>query len=149
MEKYEKMLYSQLIVSWNFMVIGDATDYLKKWAESENVELISMDLKSINDLRGERVVHNEAAIPYYDDKIWWLEEVCNHPGKKYLMLIYADDADIRTVNALKSYVENAPNNLIYGVIYRDSKKYTEPSASLRELLSPVITWGEKEKNTLS
>ena len=126
MEKREKMLFSSLSAHADFMVIGDATDFIKKWADSLGVEIHSTELQSIEDIRGERVIVTNVSTPYYYYKSWFsdvLDEVSAHIDKEHLILIYVDKADNRTINALKFYMENKnPENLFYGIICRDTKK---------------------------
>ena len=68
--------------------------------------------------------------------------VSEHADKKYLMLIYVDKADVRTINALKSYIENKPENLFYGIICRDTKK--KINSTINELCFPHI-WEDNEE----
>ena len=104
------------------MVSGDATEFIKKWADSKDVELLSMDLHSIDDIRGERVIVTDAPTPYYYDRYWWLDMANEHPNKNHLMIFYVEEADTRAIYALESFIEHKPDNLFYGIINRNPDK---------------------------
>jgi len=140
LKKYEKSLQLKLRTSFNFLVYGDATDFIEKWANSENVEVLSMELHSIEDVRGERVIVTDAPTPYFFDRYWWLDTVKNNPNKKHLMIFYIEEADVRTVNALKSFLEKENDNLFYGLICRDPNK--KINSNTTHLLGGGIEWGE-------
>ena len=126
MKEKEKLLMSSLLAHEDFIIKGDATDFIKKWADSEGVEIHSFELQSIEDIRGERVIVTNVSTPSFYYKSWFsdvLDEVNEHIDKEHLMLIYVDKADNRAINALKFYIENEnPENLFYGIICRDTKK---------------------------
>ena len=166
LKEYEEELWFELITKHCFWVIGDATDFIEKWASSKGVEILSMELHSIEDVRGEsvivtdatcfistrpcwrnsrgvRVVISDVANPYFCRRYWWLDMAKDHPEKKYLMLFYVEEADIRAINALKSFIENKPENLFYGIICRDSNKKVKTNNTYR-LLGRPIKWGEEE-----
>lgn len=140
LKEFEIRLYMELQIKFNFMVSGDATEFIKKWADSKDVELLSMDLHTIDDIRGERVIVTDAPTPYYYDRYWWLDMANEHPNKNHLMIFYVEEADIRAVNALKSFLENKPDNLFYGIINRNPNKIIDSTVNS---LCRRIRWGEE------
>ncbi len=140
LKEFEIRLYMELQIKFNFMVSGDATDFIKKWADSKDVELLSMDLHSIDDIRGERVIVTNAPTPYFYYRYWWLDMANEHSNKNYLMIFYVEEADIRAVNALKSFLENKPDNLFYGIINRNPNKIIDSTVNS---LCRRIRWGEE------
>lgn len=139
LKEFEIQLYLRLNIYFNFIVSGDATDFIKKWADSEDVELLSMDFHSIDDIRGERVIVTDAPAPYYYDRCWWLDMANEHPEKKHLMIFYVEEADIRAIYALESFIEHKPDNLFYGIINRNPDKTINYS-----LWGKPIRWGEEQ-----
>ncbi len=139
LKEFEILLYMQLNINFNFTVSGDATDFIKKWADSEDVELLSMDLHSIDDIQGERVIVTDAPTPYFYYRYWWLDMANEHPEKKHLMIFYVEEADIRAIYALESFIEHKPDNLFYGIINRNPDKTINYS-----LWGKPIRWGEEQ-----
>ncbi|MBR6064523.1 MAG: hypothetical protein IKP54_10265 [Bacteroidales bacterium] len=142
-KKYENLLWMDLTANSDFMVEGDATSFIEKWAENKGVEILSMELHSIEDVRGERVIVSDAANPYFYYKYWWLDMAEEHTEKKYLMLFYVEEADIRAINALKSFIELKPENLFYGIVCRDSNKAINSTIN-RLCGGRPIKWGAEE-----
>ena len=140
LKSYERRLLMRLQMKSDFMVLGDATDFIKEWADSNGVEIISMRLHSKDDIRGEKIIIKQNEYSHFNCRIWWLDMVNEHPEKNHLMLIYVEEADIDAINALKSFMENEPDNLFYGVICRDPNK--EINSTINSLCKPIIRWGE-------
>ena len=138
LKEFEILLYMQLNINFNFTVSGDATDFIKKWADSEDVELLSMDLHSIDDIQGERVIVTDAPTPYFYYRYWWLDMANEHPEKKHLMIFYVEEADLRAIYALESFIEDKPDNLFYGIINRNPDKIIK-----YYLWGQPIRWGEE------
>lgn len=142
---YEEDLLFSLKGESDFMIEGDATDFIEKWANSKGVEILSMELHTVEDLRGERRIVAEASKSYYYHEYWWLDVVEEHPEKKYLMLFYVEEADARAINALKSFIEHKPENLFYGIICRDPNKRI--NSTINGLCGGCsIKWSEEEND---
>ena len=60
LKKHEKLLWIKLVTNHCFCLNGDATDFIEKWADSKGVEILSMELHSIEDVRGERTIVSDA-----------------------------------------------------------------------------------------
>ena len=82
LKSYEEDLLMDLITNHHFMILGDATDFIMKWADSKGVELMSMNRHSIDDIRGEKVIVYYNSTPCSDRQNWWLEMVAQNPDKK-------------------------------------------------------------------
>lgn len=140
---YEEDLWMHLLEKSDFMIEGDATDFIEDWANSKGVEILSMNLHTVDDLRGERRMVSEASKAYVCHEYWWLDMAEEQPEKQYLMIFYVEEAEARAINALKSFIERKPENLFYGVICRDPNKRI--NSTINGLCGGCpIKWGEEE-----
>ena len=140
---YERRLMMRFQSKSDFMIFGDATDFIKEWADSNGIEIFSVELHSKEDIQGEKVIVKDVPNPYFYHRNWWVDMVNEHPEKNYLMLVYVEGADIEVINALKSFMENEPDNLFYGIICRDPNK--EINSTINSLCKPIIRWGEDKE----
>lgn len=120
----QSSLLESLQIREDFAVIGDIKGYIYEHATNAGYEIIEINLKKREDLIGERIFGKMEGIGYFDNYLPWLEHVCKHPDKQFLIIYIVDDADKHLINGIKHYCElhhkkNGPHNFFIGVICAD------------------------------
>lgn len=121
-DRSTRFLIDKMSSQSDFLVIGDIMPMINDIAKIFNYKVITINLTSLDDLRGEIEIH--PAESYFSYHIWWEEEIRQNPDSSYLLLFVLDEAEQRLVNALKSIIETHQhlNNLFVGCIWRDPAK---------------------------
>lgn len=124
----------------DFLVQGDAMPFIEDIAEALDYNIVCVNLKSLDDLRGTAIVKKDkqSGHNYYEFKVEW-EDAINNSDKKSLLLFNIDNADDRLVNALKSIVEKHDEKYFVGLITSDKTRNLKGTTTFG-LVKPSIIW---------
>lgn len=126
-----KKLNFIFLTNSDFLIQGpnDLMPELSKTAEKYGHEIVSVTLRTKQDLIGNPVVHqSENGQPYFARETSWGNQILENPEKKFLLLFIVDEADNYALSALKSFVDahdiqgQRPGNFFVGLICHDNEK---------------------------
>lgn len=107
----ELELLSSFQCNEHFAYISTSAKRLYELAENMGYKVVEVCVRTIDDLRGERIIHRDAKIPYFEDlEPLWLREIRKEQDCQHLLIINVDDADIRAINCLKHNLEERELN---------------------------------------
>lgn len=122
--KDEKWLYRTLAVKMGFLLIGDVMPTIEKMCAAKGLNLLVVDLQSWEQLHGKQTIIESpetGAKCFYNDLLW-AHPILENTDKEYLLLFLVDNADKRTICALKSIADahvlngQRPGNFFVGLM---------------------------------
>lgn len=124
----------------DFMVIGNALEWISDMAKHAGYRVIHVDLDNFDVLRGTpKIMESESGVSYYERIIPWQEEMNLYPEDKHLIIFSIDKADPKWVNALSSFIGKHGAKYFVCVLTNNTD-YNPKNTLIYDLVKPVIIW---------
>lgn len=141
----KKRVLQYLMWCRDFMVFGDAIDFIKEHSKNAGYETVVTILKNTEDLVGKRILkRTKEGMEYVTYFLPLQDQLRQNPEKQFLWIFIVDEAETSIINKLKSIIEQHDIN---GLIYENffvcvicCDKNIEINSTINDLLKPIIRW---------